>query len=216
MERRATSQPGHDCLPTEPGHPGEDAASSRALVVGREGEIVPARVDEAEEPAAARGPWVAAFRPRRRRVAGAVAIVGVAAAIAVSIAVLGEGTPSTAPVDAASLLLPDTERGETAPAKPPASAAADEGGGPVATPAPAITLPKSGKLWRGDRGPMVERLQRRLIALGLDPGPADARFGRLTQAAVVEFQQSQGLAPDGVVGARTLAALDRAIRAERS
>jgi peptidoglycan hydrolase-like protein with peptidoglycan-binding domain len=36
----------------------------------------------------------------------------------------------------------------------------------------------------------------------------DGQFGQLTQRAVVEFQRSAGLSPDGVVGPRTWSALE--------
>ena len=43
-------------------------------------------------------------------------------------------------------------------------------------------------------------LQRRLRAVGVDPGPVDGRFGPLTEAAVRRFQSARGLAVDGVAG----------------
>lgn len=45
-------------------------------------------------------------------------------------------------------------------------------------------------LTRGDRGPAVRSLQRRLAALGFDPGPADGGFGRQTLRALQAFQAS--------------------------
>lgn len=63
----------------------------------------------------------------------------------------------------------------------------------------------------GSSGPDVVDLQNRLNALGaapqLDP---DGAFGGKTRAAVVAFQQSHNLGPDGVVGPMTWAALDAA------
>ena len=50
-------------------------------------------------------------------------------------------------------------------------------------------------------------LQRRLHALGLDPGPRDGVWGRRTIAALKAFQRTRGLVPDAVVGPKTLAAL---------
>jgi uncharacterized protein (TIGR02594 family) len=52
--------------------------------------------------------------------------------------------------------------------------------------------------------------QRRLLALGFNPGPLDGIMGRRTIAAVKEFQASKGLTADGVVGAKTTAALNAA------
>jgi hypothetical protein len=53
----------------------------------------------------------------------------------------------------------------------------------------------------------VRGVQTRLKELGFDPGPIDGVFGAGTRAAVVAFQQSRGLAPDGVVGPKTKEAL---------
>jgi DNA invertase Pin-like site-specific DNA recombinase len=50
--------------------------------------------------------------------------------------------------------------------------------------------------------------------VGGSPGPADGRFGPLTEAAVLEFQRQQGLAADGVVGKLTRAALSRRVAEE--
>ncbi len=59
----------------------------------------------------------------------------------------------------------------------------------------------------GDRGEQVRRLQRRLLAHGLAPGPVDGRFGPQTLAAVKAFQRTHGLVVDGVVGPATWRAL---------
>lgn len=50
-------------------------------------------------------------------------------------------------------------------------------------------------------------LQKTLKALGFNPGPLDGLPGRLTTAAVIAFQRSKGLQPDGIVGPATLRAL---------
>ncbi|WP_158079777.1 peptidoglycan-binding protein [Archangium sp. Cb G35] len=57
------------------------------------------------------------------------------------------------------------------------------------------------------RGPEVADLQRKLLQAGFDAGVADGIFGRRTEAAVKAFQQSRGLAADGIVGTRTWTAL---------
>lgn len=59
----------------------------------------------------------------------------------------------------------------------------------------------------GSTGPDVVLLQNRLRALGFSPGLSDGDFGAGTEAAVLALQQSYGLLADGVVGARTAAAL---------
>lgn len=52
----------------------------------------------------------------------------------------------------------------------------------------------------GSEGSIVEELQRRLLDEGFDPGPVDGIFGPKTKAAVVSYQDSFGLEPDGVCG----------------
>ena len=44
-------------------------------------------------------------------------------------------------------------------------------------------------LHRGDSGAAVRALQRRLAAAGVDPGPADGRFGPRTEAALRAYQR---------------------------
>jgi lysozyme len=56
----------------------------------------------------------------------------------------------------------------------------------------------------------VERLQRRLNALGQAGLTPDGDFGKSTDAAVRAFQRSQRLGADGVVGAKTWLALGKA------
>ncbi|MGF1513713.1 MAG: peptidoglycan-binding protein [Elainellaceae cyanobacterium] len=60
---------------------------------------------------------------------------------------------------------------------------------------------------RGSTGELVSELQRRLGELGYYDGPVSGFFGELTEAAVIRFQQDQGLASDGIVGASTADAL---------
>jgi putative chitinase len=59
----------------------------------------------------------------------------------------------------------------------------------------------------GSRGPAVRRLQRRLADRGFRCGAIDGEFGHGTEAAVIAFQLSEELLPDGVAGPRTLTAL---------
>ncbi len=59
----------------------------------------------------------------------------------------------------------------------------------------------------GSRGPDVTRLQQLLRNAGFDPGPIDGIFGTRTQAAVIAFQRSRNLVPDGIVGVNTWTAL---------
>lgn len=59
----------------------------------------------------------------------------------------------------------------------------------------------------GSTGPDVVRLQTLLLANGFNPGPIDGIFGPLTLQAVINFQVSRGLVPDGIVGVQTWTAL---------
>ena len=53
----------------------------------------------------------------------------------------------------------------------------------------------------------IAEIQSRLKTLGYAPGPIDGIAGRLTRRAVLAFQKDNRLDADGIVGARTLAAL---------
>jgi len=65
-------------------------------------------------------------------------------------------------------------------------------------------------LQQGSTGPDVTDLQTRLKELGFDPHGVDGNFGSGTKAAVIAFQQSQGLTPDGKAGPATMTALQAA------
>lgn len=65
-------------------------------------------------------------------------------------------------------------------------------------------------LKQGSSGPAVKDLQQKLKALGFDPNGVDGNFGPGTKAAVIAFQQSKGLQPDGKVGPATMAAIEAA------
>ncbi len=59
------------------------------------------------------------------------------------------------------------------------------------------------------RGDDVRALQRKLDALGFDPGKQDGVYGPATDAALREFQRNVGDEADGVVGLHTIATLER-------
>lgn len=50
-------------------------------------------------------------------------------------------------------------------------------------------------------------IQKRLTALGYQPGPLDGKDGPRTREAVKQFQRAHGLIADGIVGPKTSAAL---------
>jgi putative chitinase len=62
-------------------------------------------------------------------------------------------------------------------------------------------------LKEGMSGSDVTALQTRLQLRGFPPGALDGAFGPGTKAAVIAFQKSEGLVPDGVVGTLTAQAL---------
>jgi hypothetical protein len=55
--------------------------------------------------------------------------------------------------------------------------------------------------------PVVKRIQDALSAAGFNPGKSDGIFGSHTEAAVIAFQDANGLTPDGEVGPHTADAL---------
>lgn len=60
---------------------------------------------------------------------------------------------------------------------------------------------------QGSRGDMVKKIQQKLKNWGYYSGKADGIFGTQTKKAVIYFQKKNGLTADGIVGAKTLAAL---------
>ena len=60
---------------------------------------------------------------------------------------------------------------------------------------------------QGSRGDMVKKIQQKLKNWGYYSGKADGIFGAQTKKAVIYFQKKSGLTADGIVGAKTLAAL---------
>jgi len=60
----------------------------------------------------------------------------------------------------------------------------------------------------GSKGYGVEQIQKKLKALGYYKGPVDGKFGPKTEAAVIKFQQTWGLKPDGIVGNKTMGQLN--------
>ncbi|MBE9115083.1 peptidoglycan-binding protein [Lusitaniella coriacea LEGE 07157] len=62
---------------------------------------------------------------------------------------------------------------------------------------------------QGDRGSEVKAVQTRLQQLGYFNANTTGYFGTITQASIIRFQRENGLTPDGIVGPKTQAMLDR-------
>ncbi|MBI1246142.1 MAG: DUF3380 domain-containing protein [Alphaproteobacteria bacterium] len=73
-----------------------------------------------------------------------------------------------------------------------------------------VAATRSGSLRMGTTGFQVEALQKRLVDLQYHVA-IDGDFGPATERAVAAFQKSNGLTADGIVGPKTLAALERAV-----
>ncbi len=64
----------------------------------------------------------------------------------------------------------------------------------------------------GSRGVRVEMLQLALKRAGVYEGNTDGIFGVKTRNAVIEFQRSRGLVPDGIAGMGTMTALEQYLK----
>jgi len=62
-------------------------------------------------------------------------------------------------------------------------------------------------LSNGSSGDAVTALQRKLFAMGFDPGTIDGIFGPKTDQAVRRYQEQKGLQVDGIAGPETFASL---------
>jgi Putative peptidoglycan binding domain len=148
---------------------------------------------------------------RRRRIA-ALAVLGALFIVALVIPLVvfsggGENpaqptpAPATTPLTAATAPRTTTQGSATTTTSQTTTQAA-----PLR-----VTLPAGAALSRGDRGSAVVQLQKGLAALGFAAGEPDGVFGATTEAAVVDFQQSNNLSPDGVVGTDTVRLLNAAL-----
>jgi peptidoglycan hydrolase-like protein with peptidoglycan-binding domain len=101
----------------------------------------------------------------------------------------------------ASGLEPDGRFGISS--KQALAAAYDRGAPPPPPGEPTDSAPTSALLRRGDRGEPVAVVQGELSNEGFDPGPIDGIFGPLTEAAVIDFQTTEQITVDGIVGPQT-------------
>lgn len=72
---------------------------------------------------------------------------------------------------------------------------------------PATSVPTRPTLKMGTRSDYVLHWQRYLNLNGYHCGNEDGIFGKNTELAVKDWQRTQGLVPDGIIGAKTWAAL---------
>lgn len=73
--------------------------------------------------------------------------------------------------------------------------------------APYVGMPAKGEIGFGSSGAKVKEVQELLKKYGFKNLKVDSDFGMTTGDAVVRFQEDKGLVQDGIVGAKTLAAL---------
>ena len=132
----------------------------------------------------------------------------------------GEGTPATTTVSqpvttptttTQTTTTPSTTTPSTEPTTPTTTTPTTTQ--PETSGATGFTLPEGTKLQRDAENDdaVVLELQQALTAAGYDPGAADGTFGEQTEAAVIAFQQANGLSVDGRVGPETAAALNSAL-----
>ena len=161
---------------------------------------------------------------RRRIVAGLVILVLVGVAAAAAVVAFRGGSDATTTPSTTATTTPTTPAetptgtATSPPATTPSTTTPSTTTPSTTTPsteAPSgFTLPEGTKLRRGaENDPaVVTQLQEALTAAGYEPGAADGTYGRATEAAVVAFQEANGLSADGVVGPETAAALNDALQ----
>ncbi len=191
MEGRQGPDPGYDDWFDEPEPPTDTRTGAhRAVYDDAEDDwVLP---EEENEPR----------RPREIVVGGRTLTATQLAIIAASILALFFGILAAVGVFGGKASIPPVTLPTT---RPPATTATSTAPQTTPTVAPSQTLSP------GATGSQVKVLQRALAALGFSPGKADGDYGPSTKTAVERFQVSKGLAEDGVVGAQTLNALQKAL-----
>jgi Putative peptidoglycan binding domain len=149
----------------------------------------------------------------RRRMIAVIAIIAVGAIIVLGALILsrgGSGTSAppapTTPLQTTTAPLTTTTTPHTTTTTQTTTTPSTSGSGTAA-----VVLPAAGKVETGDSGDSVKQVQQALTTVGFSPGPVDGTFGPQTKAAVVAFQQANGLTTDGIVGPKTAAALNSAV-----
>jgi peptidoglycan hydrolase-like protein with peptidoglycan-binding domain len=101
-------------------------------------------------------------------------------------------TPSAAPNDGSTTTTPSTTPNDT---------------GTTTTPSSSGTTTKPTTLKLGSKGEAVKAAQSFLKEHKFYHGPVNGKFDKRTRLAVIKFQKSKGLKADGIIGAKTLAAM---------
>ncbi len=179
---------------------------------GRRGRGTVASGGEAPAPEAE-----AAALYRRRRLILVAVILVLVAAVALPLLVLrgggGSSPPAVPPTTPVTTPTTPASTKSSKPSKPATTTPATTTPTGQTASASRVVLPASGTMSTGDTGTEVKTLQQSLTTLGFAPGTADGIYGPLTKAAVVAFQQANGLTTDGVVGPLTAAKLNDALAA---
>jgi hypothetical protein len=80
----------------------------------------------------------------------------------------------------------------------------EEGNGAQEPTPPGVIYRLTSPLMRGEK---IAQIQKKLDSQGYAPGSTDGIFGHRTFSAVMDFQKTHGLVPDGEVGPQTAQAL---------
>jgi hypothetical protein len=162
----------------------------------------------------------------RRRVAALASLAVLVLAVVVGVLLLRGGDERPVPpVDGTGDTTSTPTETVEAPTTTTPSTTTPTTTTPSTTPdSAAFSLPEGTKLQSEDAEPsaasdlevstdpeLVTALQQALVSAGYDPGEPDGTFGPKTEAAVVAFQQDNGLTSDGIVGPETASALNAAI-----
>ena len=144
------------------------------------------------------------LQQRRLVAVGVLLAVVVVAIVVIVVSSGGNRNPTTTPPVTNPLTTPSTAS-TTPPVSTPKKTSTAK------TSSSTVKLPASGTIKNGDTGAAVAALQRALTRLGATGIKADGKFGAKTQDAVTAFQTQHKLTADGVVGAKTAAAINRAL-----
>jgi peptidoglycan hydrolase-like protein with peptidoglycan-binding domain len=81
----------------------------------------------------------------------------------------------------------------------------------LGVPADGVYGPATAAALKGKGNAVVVQLQTELTKYGYYTGPIDGRYGSDTKAAVTKLQTDLGVSADGLVGAETIAAFNKAV-----